>query len=113
MLILHQQSKKPINIVLKQVFGLSFHLSNQICYSIGINSNILAINLNKSHWDKISSIVQNNYFIESELKKLIQDDINCLSRIVCYRGIRHNMRLPLRGQRTRTNAKTSRKFLRK
>jgi len=111
MLILHQQSKKKVNIVLRQVFGLGLYLSYQICNSVGINPNTLAVNLNKIHWDKISSIVQNNYFIESELKKLVRDDINSLSRIACYKGIRHNIRLPLRGQRTRTNAKTSRKFL--
>ncbi len=109
MLLFHQQTNKRIEIVLQQIFGINLQLSKRICHSLGIRSTMPVMFLNKNHWDQIYLIIKNDFFTGSELSKLISDDVNRLMRISSYKGIRHHLGLPLRGQRTHTNSRTSRK----
>nr|YP_009755727.1 ribosomal protein S13 [Roya anglica]QIQ22966.1 ribosomal protein S13 [Roya anglica] len=101
--------KKKIKFALSQIFGIGSNKASQICDKLGLSNTFKVSHLTKYQIDEIISIITQNYLIDSELKRIIQKDIKRLIFIGCYKGFRHNEGLPLRGQRTHTNAKTSRK----
>ncbi|PTQ37848.1 hypothetical protein MARPO_0055s0103, partial [Marchantia polymorpha] len=82
--------------------------SIQVCDQLGLS--IKVNKLTKYQFDQILKIISQNYLVDSELKRVIKRDIKPLISIGCYRGFRHNAGLPLRDQRTHTNAKTCRKL---
>ena len=98
-----------IRIALTKIFGIGLNKSNQLCDKLGISEAYKVNQLTKNQIDQILKIFNQNYLIDSELIRIIQNDVKRLIHIGCYRGLRHNYGLPLRGQRTHTNAKTSRK----
>jgi small subunit ribosomal protein S13 len=100
---------KKIRIALTQIFGIGINKANQICDRLGLCETYKVNQLTKSQIDQLIKLFQRNYLIDSELLRIIQNDVKRLIQIGCYRGIRHNEGLPNRGQRTHTNAKTSRK----
>nr|YP_001315132.1 ribosomal protein S13 [Chlorokybus atmophyticus]ABO15117.1 ribosomal protein S13 [Chlorokybus atmophyticus] len=104
-------SKKKIRIALRQLFGIGPSLSNQICDQLGFSENTTVDQLSKSQIDRLTRLVNQQYFTGPELRRLISQDIKRFIRIGCYRGFRHNDALPLRGQRTHSNARTCRKRL--
>jgi small subunit ribosomal protein S13 len=99
---------KKIRIALTKVFGIGASRANQICEKLGLSETYKVNQLTKNQIDQILKIFNQNYLIDSELLRIIQNDVKRLIHIGCYRGLRHNEGLPLRGQRTHTNAKTSR-----
>lgn len=101
-------STKKIRIALTQIFGIGFNKANQICEKLGLSELYKVHQVTKNQMDQIIKHFSQNYLIDSELARIIQNDIKRLIHIGCYRGLRHNQGLPLRGQRTHTNAKTSR-----
>lgn len=101
---------KKVRVALTQIFGIGQKKSLQLCEKLGISNTFFVVQLTKNQIDQIIKIITQNYLIDSELRKIIQNDIKRLIHIGCYRGFRHTEGLPLRGQRTHTNAKTSRKF---
>nr|YP_009531827.1 ribosomal protein S13 [Leiosporoceros dussii]AXZ70973.1 ribosomal protein S13 [Leiosporoceros dussii] len=103
-------SNKQIKIALIQIFGIGPKKAIQLCYRLGLSENIRVNKLTSYQIDEILKIMSQNYLVDSELKTVIQRDIKRLISIGCYRGFRHNAGLPLRGQRTHTNAKTCRRF---
>jgi small subunit ribosomal protein S13 len=103
-------SNEQVEIALTQIFGIGLKKTIQVCYQSGLNDNIKVNKLTKYQIDQIIKIISQNYLVDSELERVIQRDIKQLMRIGCYRGFRHNVGLPLRGQRTHTNTKTCRKF---
>jgi small subunit ribosomal protein S13 len=100
---------KKIRIALTKIFGVGLKKANQICDKLGISETYKVNQLTKNQIDQIIKIFNQSYLIDSELLRIIQNDVKRLIHIGCYRGFRHNEGLPLRGQRTHTNAKTSRK----
>ncbi len=100
---------KKIRIALTNIFGIGFKKANQICDKLGISETYKVNQLTKNQIDQIIKIFNQSYLIDSELLRIIQNDIKRLIYIGCYRGFRHNEGLPVRGQRTHTNAKTSRR----
>ena len=102
-------SKKNVRIALTQIFGIGPKKALQICSKLGISNTFKVAQLTKNQIDQIIKIITQSYFIDSELKRIIQRDVKNCIMIGSYRGFRHNDGLPLRGQRTHTNAKTSRK----
>nr|YP_009244004.1 ribosomal protein S13 [Sporolithon durum]AMK96246.1 ribosomal protein S13 [Sporolithon durum] len=99
---------KRIEIGLTYIYGIGLSRSQEILKKTGIDRNIKIINLNDEQIVSIRQILDNNYEIEGNLKRLESINIKRLMEINSYRGKRHRTGLPLRGQRTRTNARTRR-----
>lgn len=100
---------KQIIIALTYIYGIGFSRSRNICKICNIDFFKKVSNL--SNFEKKSIINETNKMVlDSELKKNINFNIKRLIEIKCYRGIRHLKKLPVRGQRTRTNSRTIRKF---
>jgi len=97
---------KRLEISLTYIFGIGRFLSNRIIEKLGLNPNIRAVKLTEDEIAKINSEIQSNYVVEGDLRRKIQNDIKRLVSIHSYRGLRHRLSLPVRGQRTRTNART-------
>jgi small subunit ribosomal protein S13 len=95
-----------VEIGLTRIFGIGRTLSNKIIKEAGIDPNIRVKDLSNDHILKIRTIIDRDYRVEGELKKEVSMSIKRLMEIGCYRGFRHKMGLPARGQRTKTNART-------
>lgn len=99
--------EKRIEISLMYLFGVGRALSNQILKEAGISPDKRAKDLTEAEISLITSIIQKaNYKVEGDLRRDISQNIKRLMDIGSWRGMRHKKGLPVRGQRTRTNAKT-------
>jgi small subunit ribosomal protein S13 len=98
--------KKRLEISLMYIYGIGRHVSNEICAKLGLNPDMKAHNLTEDEIAKINALLTSQYTVEGDLRRQIQNNIKRLVSIHCYRGIRHRLGLPVRGQRTRTNART-------
>ena len=101
--------KLPINkkvfISLQSIFGIGQKRAIQICSSANVDHNLKLSAVPRESIDKMIKEI-NNYTIEGDLKKEVRENIKHLQEIGCYRGSRHKLKLPVRGQRTKTNART-------
>ena len=97
---------KPTRIALRYIYGVGPKLAAEICEKTGIDPQIRAKNLTEEELSKIASVVSNDYVIEGQLRRQVQQNIARRRDIGCYRGFRHRRGLPVRGQRTKTNART-------
>mgnify|MGYP000477656091 CR=1 FL=1 len=93
-------------IALTYIFGIGPTSARRILKQAGIDENVRAKDLSEDELSRIGSIIDKNYMVEGELRRLVAQNIARLRDIGCYRGIRHRLGLPVRGQRTRTNART-------
>lgn len=99
--------KKKIEYSLKYIYGIGFYSAKKILKNANIDCNILAKDLTEEDLNKISlNIVNLNIKVEGDLKRDIINNIKRLKSIKSYRGIRHSKGLPVRGQRTQSNART-------
>jgi small subunit ribosomal protein S13 len=103
---------KPTYISLTYLFGIGRAKSIEICRALDINPQLKANDLKEDDISRISNLLDKDYVIEGQLRRIVQQNISRLRDIQCYRGMRHRKGLPVRGQRTRTNART-RKGVRK
>jgi small subunit ribosomal protein S13 len=99
---------KRVEVALTYIYGIGLSSANQIITTIGINPNTKITELNDDEIAKLRVILDNNYQIEGDLRRLQSMNIKRLMEINSYRGKRHRLGLPLRGQRTRTNGRTRR-----
>jgi small subunit ribosomal protein S13 len=99
-------ANKPIHIGLTAIFGIGRSTAVKILDEVNIEKGKRVKDLTNEEVDKIRHLIEGEYKIEGELKSRIRQDINRLKDIKCYRGTRHKKGLPVRGQRTRTNART-------
>jgi small subunit ribosomal protein S13 len=99
-------ANKPIHIGLTAIFGIGRSTAVKILDKVNIEKGKRVKDLTNEEVDKIRHLIEGEYKIEGELKSRIRQDINRLKDIKCYRGVRHKKGLPVRGQRTRTNART-------
>ncbi len=97
---------KPTRIALRYIYGIGPKFAVEICRKAEIDPNIHAKNLTESELSAIGGILTNDYVIEGQLRRQVQQHIARLRDISCYRGFRHRRGLPVRGQRTKTNART-------
>ncbi|MDI6734018.1 MAG: 30S ribosomal protein S13 [Patescibacteria group bacterium] len=104
---------KKIEISLMYLYGIGRSLSRRILSETKINPNKRAKDLTPEEVSKIQSMIEKNYKVEGELRQIIKGNISRLKDIKAYRGIRHLRRLPVRGQRTKTNSRTIRGNVRK
>ena len=98
--------EKRIEIALTYIFGIGRTLSNKILVEANIDPNVRAKNLTEEDAAKINSILQKGYKVEGDLRREITQNIKRLIGVAAYRGLRHKRSLPVRGQRTHTNART-------
>jgi len=99
---------KHINISLQYIYGIGSASSQKILAQTGINPDIRVSDLTEDEVNRLRELIDREYRVEGELRKGVNLDIKRLIEIGSYRGIRHRRSLPLRGQRTRTNARTKR-----
>jgi len=97
---------KRLEISLTYIYGIGRKLSNQIIEKLGFDKDMRARNLTEDHIARLSAVLTGEYVVEGDLRRRIQNNIKRLIGIHCYRGMRHRVGLPVRGQRTRTNART-------
>ncbi len=97
---------KRTMISLQYIYGIGPYLSSLLCERTGIDPDKRARDLSEDELAKLASLLDNEYTVEGQLRRQIQQNIARLRDIGCYRGLRHRKGLPVRGQRTRTNART-------
>ena len=97
---------KPTRIALRYIYGIGPKFASDICEKADIEPDLRAKNLTEEELSKIASILASDYVIEGTLRRQVQQNIARLRDITCYRGLRHRRGLPVRGQRTKTNART-------
>ena len=93
-------------ISLRYIYGIGPFLAQQLCERTGIEPDKRARDLTEDELAKLAVMLDNEYVVEGQLRRQIQQNIARLREIGCYRGLRHRKGLPVRGQRTRTNART-------
>ncbi|WAM32447.1 30S ribosomal protein S13 [Caldicellulosiruptor naganoensis] len=98
--------EKRVEIALTYIFGIGLSRSKQILRDTGIDPNKRVKDLTDDEVAKIREYIDKNFKVEGELRAEIARNIKRLIDIRCYRGLRHLRGLPVRGQRTRTNART-------
>ncbi len=97
---------KRIEIGLTYIFGIGRTSSNKILSTVGIDPGKKVIDLTDAEVASLRSEIENNYRVEGTLRTEVTMNIKRLIEIGCYRGLRHRMGLPVRGQKTKTNART-------
>lgn len=103
---------KPTYVSLQYLHGVGQVKAIEICRKLNLNAQRRARELSDDDIQRINSILDNEYVVEGQLRRQVQENIGRLKSIQCYRGVRHRRNLPVRGQRTQTNART-RKGVRK
>jgi small subunit ribosomal protein S13 len=91
---------------LQYLYGVGPHVAAELCQKAGIKPTSRARDLTEDEVGRLASLLERDYTVEGPLRRKVQQDISRLRDIKCYRGIRHRLGLPVRGQRTRTNART-------
>lgn len=104
---------KRIEIALTYIYGIGRNSSQAILEKTGISPETRTKDLKESEASKIREEIENHYRVEGDLRRDVGTHVRRLKDIGCYRGIRHIKRLPVRGQRTRTNSRTVRGNVRK
>jgi small subunit ribosomal protein S13 len=97
---------KPTYVSLTYLYGIGQATSINICDSLGIQPMTKAGELSEDEVSRIANHLDNEYAVEGQLRRQVQQDIARLREIQCYRGVRHRRGLPVRGQNTQTNART-------
>lgn len=98
--------EKRVEIGLTYIFGIGRPKSNEILTAIGVNPDTRVRDLTDDEISKLREIIDKEYKVEGDLRREIALNIKRLIEIGCYRGRRHRMGLPVRGQKTKTNART-------
>ena len=99
-------SEKPTHISLRYIRGIGPTTALELCDKAKVNPQRKAKELTEEEVARIATILDREYVVEGQLRRQEQQNIQRLKDISCYRGFRHRRNLPLRGQRTRTNART-------
>ena len=98
--------EKRVEIALTYIHGIGRTSANKILKKTGISPDTRAKNLTEEEISRLSAVIQQDYRIEGDLRRLVAGNIRRMIDIGAYRGYRHRRSLPVRGQRTRTNART-------
>ena len=99
-------TNKRASIALTYIFGIGPKRAADICTKASIEKSKRVNQLTDDEISKIRELVDNNYVVEGDLRREIAMNIKRLTDLGCYRGLRHRKKLPVRGQRTHTNART-------
>lgn len=104
---------KHVGVALTRIRGIGNRASQSILSAVGVKPEERVRDLTERETSAIRETIERSYRVEGELRRLEQDNIRRLKEIGSYRGVRHMRRLPVRGQRTRTNSRTVRGNIRK
>ena len=99
-------TNKKINIALTYIFGIGNKIAGDICSEASVNITKRVSELNDDELNLIRDLIDQKHTVEGDLRRKISLDIKRLNDLGCYRGLRHRKKLPVRGQRTHTNART-------
>lgn len=97
---------KRIEYALPYIYGIGLTTSREILDAVGISYDKRVHELSEEEVAKINKYIRDHYTVEGDLRRKVAMDIKALMDIGCYRGLRHRRGLPVRGQRTKTNART-------
>jgi len=97
---------KRIDVSLTYIFGIGQTRAKEICGKSGIEGSTKTDHLSESEVIKLREVIERDYKVEGDLRREVSQNIKMLMDIGCYRGLRHRRGLPVRGQRTHTNART-------
>jgi len=99
---------KHVDISLRYIYGIGSTAAGQVCTHTGVPTETKVRDLTDDEISRIREYIDRNFVVEGELRRRVRQNIQRLIEINSYRGIRHRRGLPVRGQRTRTNARTKR-----
>jgi small subunit ribosomal protein S13 len=99
-------NEKSTVISLTYLYGVGNKVSRELCHKAGVDPKKKARDLAEDEIGRLAALLERDYTVEGPLRRQVQQDISRLRDIACYRGLRHRRGLPVRGQRTRTNART-------
>ena len=97
---------KKIHIALTYIYGIGSKIATDLCDQASIDKSKRVNELNDDEINKIREIIDQKHVVEGDLRRKVSMDIKRLNDLGCYRGLRHRKKLPVRGQRTHTNART-------
>ena len=98
--------QKRVEIGLQSIFGIGPTRAKVLMEKMGIDDRMRVNELSDEQVNTLSNLIQNDYKVEGDLRREVTGNVKRLMEINCYRGIRHKRGLPVRGQRTHTNART-------
>ncbi len=98
--------QKRIEISLTYIFGIGRSKALEICGNAGVESGTKTDHLSEAEVIKLREVIESDHKVEGDLRREVNQNIKMLMDIGCYRGLRHRRNLPVRGQRTHTNART-------
>ncbi len=98
--------EKAVKVALTYIYGIGNSSALKICDEAGVGPNTKTFDLDESEVVRLRDVIQGRYKVEGDLRREVQQNIKMLMDIGCYRGLRHRKGLPVRGQRTHTNART-------
>jgi small subunit ribosomal protein S13 len=99
-------SDRPTVVSLTYLYGVGRKTSRALCHMAGIDPQVRARDLREDELARLAALLDKDYVVEGQLRRQVNQNIIRLRDIGCYRGLRHRRGLPVRGQRTRTNART-------
>ena len=99
-------TNKRIRVALTYIFGIGPKIANDICNEASVDIKMRVSQLKDEEVNKIREIIDAKHSVEGDLRRKVSMDIKRLTDLGCYRGLRHRKKLPVRGQRTHTNART-------
>jgi len=97
---------KQVQYSLTYLYGVGLYLAREVCEKLSIDPTRRASDLTEEELSRISTMLERDYTVEGPLRRQVTQNISRLREIKCYRGIRHRVGLPVRGQRTKTNSRT-------
>jgi small subunit ribosomal protein S13 len=99
-------NNKRVEIALTYIYGIGRKSANDILAATGVNPDTRAKDLTEEEIAKLRDVIESSYTVEGDLRREVALNIKRMVEVNCYRGIRHRKGLPVRGQRTKTNART-------
>ena len=98
--------KKRLVIALTYIYGIGNSLAEELVKKLKLDPNMRAVDLTQDDIARINALLQNDYVVEGDLRRQVQNNIKRLISIHSYRGLRHRQGMPVRGQHTQSNART-------
>ncbi len=99
-------NNRPTAVSLTYLYGVGPQIASELCRKAGVDPTARAKDLKEDEIARLANLLDNDYVVEGQLRRQVSQNIARLREIGCYRGIRHRKGLPVRGQRTKTNART-------
>jgi small subunit ribosomal protein S13 len=97
---------RPTVVALTYLYGVGPKIARDLCHNAGVDPRLRARDLPEEDLGRLNALLDKDYTVEGQLRRTVAQNIVRLRDIGCYRGVRHRRGLPVRGQRTRTNART-------